>query len=355
MTSWQEALSERGASFDGAEVSGFGDPAGELAAARDAAVVCDLAPFAALRVAGPDAEAFLQGQLTSDVATLDYGTSQYSAWCSPKGRVLANFLLRRSDGTTFELILPAPLLEPIRKRLGMFVLRAKLSLEDASAGSVRMGIGGPAAAQAVAAVVSSAPSLHRSAPVDGGDLLQIDGSCFIAVVAPERAPQLWDRLTAHARPASFSCWRWLLIRAGVPIILPPTQDRFIPQAINWDALGGVSFQKGCYTGQEIVARTQYLGRLKERMVLAHAEVGIASPGAPLFSPSFGDQSCGMILNAAPAPGGGSDLLAVAQISASGELRLAATDGAPLSLSALPYELPGPSGSAPAHRPTLSRS
>src|SRR5215471_11473150 len=118
MTPWQEALSQRGASFDGNEISTFGDPATELAAARDEAVLCDLAPFAALRVAGPDAEAFLQGQLTSDVTTLDFGASQYSAWCSPKGRVLANFLLRRDNAEKFELILPAPLLEPIRKRLG---------------------------------------------------------------------------------------------------------------------------------------------------------------------------------------------------------------------------------------------
>jgi folate-binding protein YgfZ len=357
MTPWQEALSQRGASFEGAEISAFGNAAAELAAARDAAVLCDLAPLAALRVAGPDAEAFLQGQLTSDLTTLDYGSSQYSAWCSPKGRVLANFLLRRSSGQTFELILPAPLLEPIRKRLGMFVLRAKVKLEDASATSVRIGIGGPAAAQAVAAVVGSTPSLHQSVPRDGALLLQLNGACFMAIVEPERAAELWDRLAAHARPAGFSCWRWLLVRAGVPVILPPTQDRLIPQAINWDALGGVSFQKGCYTGQEIVARTQYLGRLKERTVLAHAELDVVNPGMLLFSASFGDQSCGMVLNAAPAPAGGSDLLAVAQIAAAekGDLRLAAVDGSPLSLLALPYELPGSSGSARSHRSTLSLS
>lgn len=357
MTPWQEALSQRGASFDGSEISTFGDPAAELAAARDESVLCDLAPFAALRVAGPDAEAFLQGQLTSDLTTLDYGANQYSAWCSPKGRVLANFLLRRDNAETFELILPAPLVEPIRKRLGMFVLRAKVRLEDASATSVRIGIGGPAAARAVAAVAGSMPALHRSVPVDGGVLLQVNGASFIAIVAPEHAVQLWGRLAAHARPAGFSCWRWLLVHAGVPVILPPTQDQFIPQAINWDALGGVSFQKGCYTGQEIVARTHYLGRLKERTVLAHAELAAVSPGTPLFSANFGGQSCGMVLNAAPAPGGGSDLLAVAQMTAveSGELKLAAADGSPLSLRALPYELPGSSGSARAHRSTLTRS
>jgi folate-binding protein YgfZ len=355
MTPWQEALSRRGASFDGVEISGFGDPAGELGVARDAAVLCDLAPFAALRVAGPDAESFLQGQVTSDVTALDVGTSQYSAWCSPKGRVLASFLLRRSNRETFEMILPAPLHEPIRKRLGMFVLRAKVRLEDSSGTSVRIGVGGPAAAHAVAAIRGSAPALHRSTRVDGGDLFQVNGGRFMAIVAPEQAAKLWDQLATHARPAGFSCWRWLLVRAGVSVILPPTQDQFIPQAINWDAIGGVSFQKGCYTGQEIVARTQYLGRLKERTLLAHIEASAVSPGTRLFSAHFGDQPCGTVLNAAAAPAGGSDLLAVVRIAAaeSGELQLGAREGPSLSLLTLPYELPGASGTARVHRSTLS--
>jgi folate-binding protein YgfZ len=355
MTAWQESLSQRGAIFDDIEVSGFGDAAAELAAARDAAVLCDLAPFATLRVAGPDAEAFLQGQLTNDVTTLDPGASQYSAVCSPKGRVLANFLLRRIDATGFELLLPMPLLAPIRQRLRMFVLRAKVTLEDASTTSVRIGIGGPAAPEVIEAVCGSVPPVHHSATVSGGLLLQLPRARFMAFVAPESAAALWDELAARARPAGFSCWRWLLIRAGLPVIVPPTQDQFIPQAINWEVVGGVSFQKGCYTGQEIVARTQYLGRLKERTVLAHAEASALSPGARLFSASFGDQPCGTVVNAASAPGGGSDLLAVVQIAAreSGDLRLAA-DGPRLSVLPLAYELPADTGTARVHRSSLNR-
>jgi folate-binding protein YgfZ len=355
MTQWHEALSARGASFDGSVVSEFGDPAAELAAARDAAVLCDLAPVAVLRVSGPDAEAFLQGQFTNDVAALAPGGTQYSAWCSPKGRVLANFLLRRIDSATFELLLPAPVLAPIRKRLGMFVLRAKVALDDASAASVRIGIAGPRALQAVEALGVGAPAMHRSVSFPGGALCQVPGARFVAMVAPESAAPCWDRLAERARPAGFECWRWLTVRAGVPVILPATQDQFIPQALNLDALGGVSFQKGCYTGQEIVARTQYLGRLKERTVLAHAE---ASPIAPtrIFSRSFGNQPCGSVLNAASAPGGGTDLLAVCQVaaSASGDLRLGAPDGVPLSLLPLPYELPAASAAARVHRSTLNR-
>jgi hypothetical protein len=320
----------------------FSDPAAELAAARDAAVISDLGALASLRVAGADAEPFLQGQLTSDVAALTPGSAQYSAWCSPKGRVLTNFLLRRIDAQSFVLLLPEPLLAPIRKRLGMFVLRSRVTIEDASDATARIGIGGPAAAGCVESAFGTVPPLLRFEAIAEGALAALPGGRFMGLVAPERARALWGRLAECAKPAGFPCWQWLTIRAGVPVILPATQDQFIPQMINWDVLGGVSFQKGCYSGQEIVARTQYLGRLKERLVLAHVDLG-APPeaGARAFSASFGDQACGTVINAAPAPGGGSDLLAVCQIAAatSGDLRLNAPDGPALVLLPLPYDLP----------------
>jgi len=341
MTSWQEQLLARGARLNGNAVSSFGDPAAELVAARDAAVLCDLAPLAGLRIQGRDAEAFLQGQVTSDVAALASGASQYSAWCTPKGRVLANFLLRRIDRETFEFLLPEPLLAPIRKRLGMFVLRSKVTLEDTDASTARVGLGGPAAKALVEAAIGTVPPALRSIPVDGGELLQVRGTRFVAILATEQAEQFWDRLAKSARPAGFPCWKWLTVRAGVPVILPATQDQFIPQAINWDAIEGVSFQKGCYSGQEIVARTHYLGRLKERTVLAHAEQTALEPGVRLYSASFGEQPCGTVLNAAEAPDGGIDFLAVAQLSAAADadLRLAAANGPSATLLSLPYELP----------------
>ena len=340
MIPWHDSLLARGAKFDGASVSSFADPAQERAAARDDAVICDLAPIAVLRVSGPDAEAFLQGQLTSDVAVLAPGTSQYSAWCSPKGRVLANFLLRRLDAANFELLLPAPLLASIRKRLGMFVLRSKVALEDESAASARIGVGGPMAVRCAEAIAGVAPAVYRSVALAGGVLLGLSSNRFMAIVAPERAAPLWDLLAAHARPAGFSCWEWLAVRAGVPAILPPTQDLFIPQMLNWEVLGGVSFKKGCYTGQEIVARTQHLGIVKERSLLAHTDVSPPSPGTRVFSERFGEQACGTVLNAAPAPASGSDLLAVVQTAAVGaDLRLGARDGPALSQLSLPYAFP----------------
>jgi tRNA-modifying protein YgfZ len=341
LSDWTDFLLARGASFDGAAVAAFGDPEGELVAARDAAVVCDLGPLAALRVCGTDAAAFLHGQLTSDVGELAPGSMQLSAWCSPKGRVLANFILRRIDSEGFELLLPRLLLESVQRRLAMFVLRSKVAIHDASDATIRIGIGGPAAAQRIESVIGTAPVLHRCTAIEGGAMAGLLGSRFIAVVEPSQAPGLWNRFGA-VRAAGFPCWRWLTIHAGLPMILPSTQDQFIPQMINLDALGAVSFQKGCYTGQEIIARTQYLGRLKERLALAHGNAAPA-PGARLYAPAFGDQPCGTVLNAGAAPGGGADLLIVAQIAAivAGDLRLEAQDGAALTPLQLPYAVPMP--------------
>jgi folate-binding protein YgfZ len=341
LNSWTAFLLARGAAFADDAVANFGDEAAELQAARAAAVVCDLGPVAALAVRGADAATFLQGQFSSDVAALAPGSAQLSAWCSPKGRVLASFTLRCIAPDHFELLLPRLLLEAVHRRLTLFVLRAKVTLQDASAATVRIGIGGPLAQACVASVADAVPAPLRWTAIEGGTLGALPGARFMACVEPARAPELWERL-AEARAAGFPCWRWLTIRAGLPVILPPTQDRFVPQMLNLDALGAVSFQKGCYTGQEIVARTQYLGRLKERLALAHAD-GSAPPGERLFAPLFGDQPCGTVVNAGAAPGGGADLLCVAQVAAiaAGELHVAAPDGAALHLLPLPYDLPRP--------------
>jgi tRNA-modifying protein YgfZ len=342
LSAWTAFLLARGASFDAAAVSAFGDGPGELFAARDAAVVCELGPLGALAVSGADAATFLQGQLTNDVAALAPGTGQLSAWCSPKGRVLGNFTVRCIAGDRFELLLPRPLLDSVARRLSMFVLRAKVTLRDASDAAIRIGIGGPAAAQSIAAVVGAAPALQRWTAIDGGSVAALPGSRFIATVEPSQAPGLWNRLGQAAREAGFPCWRWLTIRAGVPVILPPTQDQFVPQMLNLDVLGGISFRKGCYTGQEIVARTQYLGRLKERLALAHTG-GSPVPGTRLYASAFGDQACGTVVNAGSAPGGGTDVLCVAQLAAiaAGELCAGSPDGAALTLLPMPYSVSVP--------------
>jgi folate-binding protein YgfZ len=341
--SWSDYLAAHGASFDRGGVASFGAPAAELVAARDAAVVCDLSALSVLRIAGPDAAGFLQGQFTDDVAALGPGEAQYGAWCSPKGRMLANFLIRRSGESIFELLLPESLSEAIAKRLRMFVLRSRVTVSDASSESVRLGIGGPDAGDAVRRALGAAPAVGAVASFDDRLVAALPGPRYVITVAPDAAEACWERLASVCRTAGFAAWQWLTIRAGVPVITAPTSDLFVPQAANWDALGGISFQKGCYAGQEIVARTQYLGRLKERLALGHLDGAPPAAGERLYSTAFGEQACGTVVNSAAAPNGGSDLLAVLQLAAaeSGDVHLAAPDGACLRLSALPYEVPVP--------------
>ena len=341
--SWSDYLAAHGASFDRDGVASFGAPVAELAAARDAAVACDLSALAVLRIAGPDAAAFSQGQFTDDVGALGRGEAQYGAWCSPKGRMLANFLIRRSDDSVFDLLLAESLSLAIAKRLRMFVLRSRVTITDASSESVRLGVGGPGAGDAIGKALGAPPAVGDVASFGEVLVVALPGPRYIVTVAPDAAASCWDRLASVCLPSGFAAWQWLTIRAGVPVITASTSDLFVPQAANWDALGGISFQKGCYAGQEIVARTQYLGRLKERLALAHVDGAPPPPAERLFSAAFGEQACGTIVNAAAAPDGGSDLLAVLQLAAaeSGDVHLGAPGGAALRLYALPYETPAP--------------
>jgi folate-binding protein YgfZ len=223
----------------------------------------------------------------------------------------------------------------------MYVLRSKVTLADVSAGTVRLGVGGPAARDAVRAALGSAPEPLAVATAGPATVVGLPGPRY-AVIAPDAlAEALGHRLRESARAAPFAVWRWLTIRAGVPIVTAATQDAFVAQTANWDILGGIDFRKGCYTGQEIIARMQYLGRLKERAFLFHVDSPDAAPGARLFSATFGDQPCGTVVDAAAAPEGGCDLLAVLQLAAaeSGDTRLGAPGGPVLASLPLPYAIP----------------
>jgi len=150
---------------------------------------------------------------------------------------------------------------------------------------------------------------------------------------------LWQLLSAKAAPVGAGPWSWLDIMAGIPVILPGTAEEFVPQMANLELVGGVSFTKGCYPGQEIVARMHYLGRLKQRMFRAHVESALQPlPGTPVFAPDLHGQSTGHVLEAQASPQGGYDLLTVIHLSSkdAGELRLATSDGPHLVLEKLPY-------------------
>jgi len=323
------------------------DPAGEsaLLAARNAAVVCDLAPLGVLALTGADAATFLQGQVSCDVKAVTPGAGRFGSFNSPKGRVLANFVLWRDAALEggFAMLLSRDISDSVAKRLRMYVLRSKVSVTDVSATTQRIGVGGPAATAALQAAVGIVPGPLEVLQAESATVLGLPGPRYVLLAPAPRAESVRARLETVATPASFDVWRWLTIQAGVPVITAATQDAFVAQGLNLDVLGGIDFQKGCYTGQEIIARTQYLGRLKERTLAFHAATREVAPGDRIFSSAFEGQACGTVINAAPSPGGGCDLLAVVQIAAAerGDARLRDSDGPSLVALALPYVIPAP--------------
>lgn len=328
----------------GGAVAHFGDAAGELRAAPGGTLLADLSHLGLLRFSGEDAESFLQGQLSCDVKKLGPNTAEYGSYCTAQGRMLAVFLLWVKDGAFF-MQLPAEILAPIQKRLGMFVLRSKVKIENASDAWVRMGLAGSGAAALLAeaglAVPENAEGSSGALPAghsQAATVIALGGGRFEIAAAPEHAPALWDALARDARAVGSGVWNWLEIRAGVPVVLSKTQEQFVPQMANLELIGGVSFQKGCYPGQEIVARTQHLGKLKRRMYLAHLAAECApAPGDELFSADLEGQASGMIVNSAPSPDGGYDMLAVIRISSAQDhaLHWKSREGAALELMPLP--------------------
>lgn len=337
---WSEYLLTQGARVDEQGVVDFGALADELHSAQNGAVLADLSHWGLIGLSGDDARSFLHGQITNAVQGITPEQAVFAGYCTAKGRMLANFLvIRRGDDLL--IMLPESLREPIQKRLGMFILRAKVKNRDASGEWVRLGLSGPGVAGLVAESVGVAlpETLLGVAHGESAFALRLGDSRFDLFVQPEAAPALWAKLAAQARPVGAPIWDGLLINAGIPTILPATQDQFVPQMANMEVLYAVDFKKGCYPGQEIVARTQYLGKLKRRMYLAHVAAS-AAPGDSLFSPDLPGQACGTVVNSAPAASGGYDLLAVMQTSSheGGDVRQGTEDGPRLAFKVLPYPL-----------------
>ncbi len=338
MTVWTEFLAAQGAALADSAVAHFGAPGEELQAARDGAVLADLSHYGLIAFSGEEAQTFLHALVTNDLRKLDENAAVFAALLSPKGRMLANFLvLKRADDVL--LLLPAALLPPLQKRLSMYILRAKVKARDASAEWVRLGLSGPGSAARVEALLGRAVSagIMSMAHGDTAFAIRLGDERFDLFVAPDAARAVWSNLAGTHHPVGAPAWDWLLVNAGVPAVQPATQDHFVPQMANMEILGGVSFNKGCYPGQEIVARSQYLGKVKRRLHLAHVEA-LARAGDELFSPDLADQAAGQIANAAPAPGGGFDVLAVVHDSSveAGEVCLGSRDGPRLAFRPLPY-------------------
>ena len=341
---WESSLKTRGAIIADGRVLHFGAPAAETTRALTGDVVADLSHLALIRARGTDALTFLQGQLSNDIKQVS-GRTQLHAYCNAQGRMLALLRAFARGGETY-LQLPAALREQTLKRLKMFVLRAQVSLEPAD-DLAAVGVSGPQVPAMLARAGLTWPLAQDAAiTVAETTVVRLPGPHPRAqlLAAPDVLAKFWDALPAEFSPVGVAAWAALDVAAGVPQVYPETLEAFVPQMLNLDRLGGISFTKGCYPGQEIVARMHYLGRLKQRMYRAHvAATAPVKPGDPLYAPDFGAQAAGTVVEAHAAPAGGYDLLAAIQISSvqAGDVRHGLPDGPALTWLPLPYSLEDP--------------
>jgi folate-binding protein YgfZ len=338
--SWRSALAERGARIVDDSVVAFHERDREARAVKAGTTITPLLAEGLILVSGEDAQAFLQGQLSNDVTQASSAQSQLAAYCTPKGRVLATLLLWVAR-EAYALQLPRELVDRIAKRLQMYVLRSRVRLGVASDQMVLVGVTGDEASDLVHRELGiSLSSAYAVGASDGITAIALPGKRVQLVMEVERGTEIWDRLARHSVPAGQEVWDWPAIASGIPTVTAATQDQFVPQMLNLELLGGVSFRKGCYPGQEIVARTEHLGQVKRRLA-RFAVPAAAAAGVALFTDG---QPAGTVINATPSPNGGWELLAVVQIEAA----QANYAGAPLRLGAegpelrplpLPYPLP----------------
>lgn len=324
---WLDELRQTGAATDAGRVLHFGDPAAELAALAVSPTVHPLPDWSILRAAGRDAAAFLQGQLSNDIGMLDASHAQLSTYCTAQGRMLASLLLWRHEHDYY-LRLPGDLAAGVAARLRRYILRAAVKLTDCTPELRLLGLGGAGASSALAGLVDTpkAPLDVASSPEATVIRLHERELFEIAVPAPYWH-EVWNHLVGSARPAGADGWTWRLVDAGLPVITAATQEQFVPQMANLEQLGAVSFDKGCYPGQEIVARAQYRGEVKRRLFRLHAPDARPAAGQSIYPPGQ-DTPCGTVVQAAAAPTGGFDLLAVVATSAAdtGQLHLGGPDG-----------------------------
>jgi len=290
--------------------------------------IAPISHLGVIRVQGDDAASFLHGQVTNDFALLDLQHARLAAYCSPKGRMQASFIGFKRAQDDILLICSRDLLAQTLKRLSMFVLRAKAKLTDATAEFQLLGL------------IGDAVPAGEQTPWT----LQTEGSAHIVHLYPAAGQRraLWIAPADAAAPAGPSLsaeqWLWSEVASGIAMVTQPVFELFVPQMLNYESVGGVNFKKGCYPGQEVVARSQFRGTLKRRAYIVHADAALHA-GQEVFAASDAEQATGTVVQAAPAPQGGWDAIVSMQISAAQEALTAESPNGPqLTVQPLPYAL-----------------
>lgn len=342
---WQISLVQQDAVMENDAVSSYGDLMAELTDTANGNTLCDLSHLGLLALSGADAMTFLQGQVTNDVMLLAGNNAHYTGYCTPKGRMLALFLAFAHttplQANRLHLQFNRMLLEPIMKRLKMYVMRSKVEIKDVSDETIRFGFNGPEAASILALS-------HANIPENDYELVNAKDCTILKLPSisnharfeiftdAANAATIWNALKTKATPVGKPCWDWLEIQTGIPDVTPNTQEQFVPQMLNLDILNGINFKKGCYTGQEIVARTHYLGSVKRRTYLAR----LSTLQTPLEGNKALDDAgneVGQIVRVASNLDGSFDILIELRIEAQ-QADKVYCNNAKVSFKALPYPL-----------------
>lgn len=314
----------------------------EFARSAPATAACTLMPLTHLVVvqaSGADATAFLHSQLSNDVQGLPPQHSLVAGYCSAKGRLFTILRLWR-HGDDWLLCLPADSAETVTKRLRMFVLRSKVTLTPRQDLTL-LGLAGNGAATALGEAGLPAPHPAGTvATVGDTAVLRLPGAAprFLLCLTDTEAPAVWAALAHHAVPADTAHWRLLDIDAGQATVCAATAEAFVPQQVNLERIDGISFRKGCYPGQEIVARMHYLGKPSRRMYRLQTTAPPPAPGTAVLNDD--QREVGTVVDAQSTGGGLSRLLAVLQV-ATVDTPLQLPGGTPLEMLDLPYPLEAP--------------
>lgn len=354
MTAWTDFLHREGFTL---EETGAASLSAAATATEGDCVIIPLPQLGVLHAAGADAASYLHNLLSNEVQQLPADGLVWNSLNTPKGRMIANFLLwpevhaaaaSADQPAAIRLLASADLIAGLHKRLSMYILRSKVKLSDPAAKLAVFALCGAAAATLLASAGLPRPASDMSQCAEGGlRVLRLAADHFILIADQDAAIRQFAALqAAGAQKAGSRRWQLQLIRAGLALISEAVREEFVAQMINFELTGGVNFKKGCYPGQEIVARAQYLGKVKRRMYRLSSSAplaaeALAAAGSEIFNAA--GESVGKLVNAAPNTAGGIELLAVLQSSATEQadavLHLAQADGPALQLQSLPYALP----------------
>ncbi len=342
---WRHLLEESGAEFSEGQLVSYGNPDRERRIPPQGDIICDLSQIGMIRVQGEDAADFLQNQLTNDINDVSEFRAQLSAWCNPKGRTIATFLIHQHQ-ESYYLALAADLMEYVLKRLKMYVLRSRVVLEDVTGSVVHFGFSGSHILEDWDACCEGELPTEDYGVVRVGDvsIIKVPGMVprYEVVGEFEEAARLWQKLNVRAAPVSASAWAYLNIASGIPTITQASQEAWIPQMLNLQAIGGVNFKKGCFPGQEIVARLKYLGKNKRRVFRVEMDTDrVPEVNDVLESKDEAGrrQEAGKVLNAVLNPDGKVEALAVLKIAvADSPLFLVGDEATPVHLLALPFSV-----------------